>query len=265
MVDCHERTSLRLTARCWLFSSVDAVVVFGDTRHTANQPYNVGGGSGIDGIFPRPESQLEALKDWTDILWSYCGANDPICAADQNKNNYNVTQHLSYYDTHAEEAAAWIKKVAKIENNDPSFVTEVPTSLSGTAQDYSTIASDYVPSGTVASVPISTATCSTTSKSSSTHAPSTRTTESVAESTSADTESDSASATTTSSTAEESATEESTTEKSTTEDSTTVAPTTSETETSAAAAETTASDDGAASVGSVGLLGSFFLAAAAVL
>lgn len=208
----------------------------------------MGGGSGIDGIFPRPDSQLEALKDWTDILYAYCGPNDPICAADQSKKNYNVTQHLSYYDTLAGEAAAWIKKVAKIDDDDRGAVTQLPTSISGTAQDYSTIASDYVPGGTVASVAVSTATCSRSSKASSTRASSTRassskTTASVPTSTPADEKSTRPASTTARS--------------STTKDSTS-----SDKSTTAAASSTTASDDGAATLGSVGLLGSFFLAAA---
>ena len=150
---------------------------------------------------------------------------------------------MDYYDTLAGEAAAWIKKVAKIENDDSDFVTQLPTSISGTAQDYATIASDYVPGGTVAEVSISTAKCSTTSKASSA-----KTTASVITSTSADEESTPATTTALSST---------------TEDSTTSS--TSEESTSAAAAETTASDDSAATLGSVGLVGSFFLAAAALL
>ncbi|KAH7303415.1 Alpha/Beta hydrolase protein, partial [Stachybotrys elegans] len=88
---------------------VNAVVVFGDTRHTGGQPYNQGAGSRFDGVFPRSRSQLDALEDWTSVLWAYCGDEDPICATDQPDLSFNSTEHLDYYDVRAEEAASWVK------------------------------------------------------------------------------------------------------------------------------------------------------------
>lgn len=147
---------------------LNAVIAFGDTRHTANQPYNHGGGSGLDGIFPRPENQLQALDQWSSALWSYCGPNDPICANSGPKADYNVTEHLGYYNdtTLLGQAAAWAKNVAGIKD-DSSFTTIIPTSISGTAQDYSTIPSSFIPGGTVQTHALITSACPASSQSSS--------------------------------------------------------------------------------------------------
>jgi hypothetical protein len=135
--------------------------VFGDTRHTGNQTYNFGGGSAINGVFPRPENQLQALDTWSSALYAFCGAQDPICASAQPQAKYNVTQHLDYYDNglDAQQAAGWAKAVAQIPVGSP-YTTVLATSISGTAQDYATIPSTFTPGGTVTTGPIVTATCS---------------------------------------------------------------------------------------------------------
>jgi hypothetical protein len=51
---------------------VAAVIIFGDTRHTADQPYNFGNGSSYDGLFPRPQSQLSALEAYADVMRDWC-------------------------------------------------------------------------------------------------------------------------------------------------------------------------------------------------
>jgi len=121
------------------------VIVFGDTRHTANQPYNYGNGSNLNGWFPRPASQLAALDAWTNITRDWCVQTDPICGA--NQTYYNVETHLGYYNLYSDAAASWLKSIATLTATS-AFTTAIPTSLSGTIQDYATVPTN-TPSGTV--------------------------------------------------------------------------------------------------------------------
>jgi hypothetical protein len=83
---------------------VAAALVFGNTRHTANQPYNVLSGSGSNGLFPRSGSQAAGLLTYTSVFHDYCIAEDPICAGGNV-----VADHLNYFDIYTDSAAAWVK------------------------------------------------------------------------------------------------------------------------------------------------------------
>ncbi|TKA75468.1 hypothetical protein B0A55_04580 [Friedmanniomyces simplex] len=126
-------------------NQIAAVIIFGDTRHTANQPYNYGNGSNLNGWFPRPASQLAALEAWTNITRDWCVSTDPICAANQTFSE--ITTHLGYYNVYSDAAASWLKSIASLTGTS-SFSTAVPTSLSGTIQNYATVPT-ATPSGTV--------------------------------------------------------------------------------------------------------------------
>jgi hypothetical protein len=147
---------------------LSAVLAIGNTRHTANQPYNYGNGSAFDGLFPKSGAQLSAITAYTDITRDWCVSTDPICAANQTFSD--VSTHLGYYDVYAQEAAAWIKGVASI-TADSNFHTVIPTHVSGTVEDYSTVGT-ATPSGTVTTATITTATvqCGSSTSSSSTRA-----------------------------------------------------------------------------------------------
>lgn len=147
---------------------LSAVLAIGNTRHTANQPYNFGNGSAIDGLFPKSGAQLSAIAAYTDITHDWCVSTDPICAADSSFSN--VSTHLGYYDVYAQEAAAWIRAVASI-TADSTFHTVIPTHVSGTVQDYSTVGT-ATPSGTVTTASFTTATvqCGSSTTPSSTRA-----------------------------------------------------------------------------------------------
>lgn len=124
---------------------LSAIIAFGDTRHTANQPYNYGNGSALDGLFPKIGAQLSGIAAYTNITRDWCLSTDPICAANQAVSY--VSTHLGYYNVYAQEAAAWIKSIVSM-TADSKFQTVIPISVSGTAQDYSTIGT-ATPSGTV--------------------------------------------------------------------------------------------------------------------
>ncbi|KAK6429046.1 hypothetical protein LTR95_014804 [Oleoguttula sp. CCFEE 5521] len=126
-------------------NQIAAVMIAGDTRHDANQPYNFGNGSAIDGYFPRNETMIANLQTYAPIMRNYCVSSDPICAA--NQSSYNELSHLAYYDLDSQAMASFIKSVASLTST-TALTTAIPTSLSGTVQDYNTIGT-ATPSGLV--------------------------------------------------------------------------------------------------------------------
>lgn len=129
--------------------SVAAIIVFGDTRHNANQPWNFGSGSSMDGLYPRNATQLANLEPYADRMRNWCVDTDPICAGGSiDMENAKVSDHLNYFNVDSQSAASWIKSVASLTNTDSSFTTTVPISISGTAQDYATVPTT-TPSGSV--------------------------------------------------------------------------------------------------------------------
>ncbi|KAI8964244.1 carbohydrate esterase family 5 protein [Daldinia sp. FL1419] len=90
-------------------NAIAAALLFGDTRHTANQPYNTLGGASINGLFPRGGRQLEGLRNFAGVLRDWCQEDDPICAEGDGKQTYNVQHHLNYFDVYSGAAAQWVK------------------------------------------------------------------------------------------------------------------------------------------------------------
>ncbi|KAI8630309.1 Alpha/Beta hydrolase protein [Xylariaceae sp. FL1651] len=86
--------------------NIAAALLFGDTRHTADQSYNVLEGAGISGLFPRSGGQLAGLNEFSGVLRSYCQFDDPICAAgDGHRTDTVVADHLNYFDKYPQAAA----------------------------------------------------------------------------------------------------------------------------------------------------------------
>ncbi len=125
--------------------TVAAVIVVGDVRYTANQSYNFGTGAPYDGWFPRTSEMRDNLDNYADIMRNWCVDTDPICAA--HLPDFDEESRLNYYDLDSESAASWIKSVASL-TADSDFTTAIPTSVSGTVQDYATIGT-ATPSGSV--------------------------------------------------------------------------------------------------------------------
>jgi hypothetical protein len=106
--DCVEDKIAGLSSKSRPGSSIVAAMIFGDTRHTAGQPYNVLTGADNNGLFPRPADQLANLASYGDVLQAYCVKTDPICA--QGKD---VKTHLNYFDVFTDEVADWVKERVK--------------------------------------------------------------------------------------------------------------------------------------------------------
>jgi hypothetical protein len=102
--DCMTVPSPNLDVNSELGKKIVAVLTFGNTRHTANQPYNQFSGAPDNGIFPRPAYQLANLATWTAKYHDYCVAEDPICAGGNV-----VADHLNYFDLYSDVAAEWVK------------------------------------------------------------------------------------------------------------------------------------------------------------
>ncbi|KAM5354265.1 hypothetical protein ACJ41O_000915 [Fusarium nematophilum] len=99
-------------------NKIIAAMIFGDTRHTADQPFNVLTGADKDGLFPRPGDQLANLAKYGDVLRNYCVETDPICAQGDE-----VETHLNYFDVFTDEAAGWVKERIKAARNEDDTAT----------------------------------------------------------------------------------------------------------------------------------------------
>lgn len=82
---------------------VAAAIVFGDTRHTANQSYNVLSGWDINGYAIRTQNMLDALDVYASRMRSYCDKNDPICC-----RGHDLNTHLTYLNNYTDDAASWL-------------------------------------------------------------------------------------------------------------------------------------------------------------
>ncbi|KAL2072313.1 hypothetical protein VTL71DRAFT_11656 [Oculimacula yallundae] len=102
--NCVQTASAGIDANSAAGKKIAAALVFGNIRHTANQPYNVLSGSGGNGNFPRSGGQAAALLSYTSVFRDYCVASDPVCAGGNN-----IDDHLNYFDIYTDSAAQWVK------------------------------------------------------------------------------------------------------------------------------------------------------------
>lgn len=103
--DCVEEDIAGLSPKSRPGNKIVAAMVFGDTRHTADQSFNVLSGAGNNGLFPRPANQLSNLASYGDVFRNYCVETDPICAQGED-----VKTHLNYFDIYSNQVAAWVKE-----------------------------------------------------------------------------------------------------------------------------------------------------------
>jgi hypothetical protein len=71
---------------------ISAVVLFGNPRFTAGEPFNAGTFEpGVDGVSPRKKG---ALADYASRMRDYCAAGDLAC---QNIEGASVEAHVAYF------------------------------------------------------------------------------------------------------------------------------------------------------------------------
>ncbi|KAG7413760.1 Acetylxylan esterase 2 [Fusarium oxysporum f. sp. rapae] len=114
-------------------SKIVAAMVFGDTRHTKDQPFNVLSGAGKNGLFPRPAGMLENLASYGDVFRNYCVETDPICAQGDE-----VETHLNYFDVFTDDVAEWVKERVGEDTTTTTAATRTSTKAKSTAKETST-------------------------------------------------------------------------------------------------------------------------------
>jgi hypothetical protein len=85
--------------------TVNAILTWGDVRHTKNQPYNFQSGASGQGMYPRDAQQLVNLNKYTNVWHDYCVATDQVCAG-----GWDMPHHDSYFDIFSDTAAEWVQK-----------------------------------------------------------------------------------------------------------------------------------------------------------
>lgn len=118
------------------------MLIFGDVRHTASQPYNYESGSGANGLFPRPDDQLAGMKAYAAFFRSYCVESDPICAGGDT-----ATNHLNYFDIYSGSAGKWVQEVVGAQTTSSSTKSSATsTKVSSTSASASASATTEITS-----------------------------------------------------------------------------------------------------------------------
>ncbi|KAK1531457.1 cutinase [Colletotrichum paranaense] len=151
---CQQKANAGLDATKAPGNKLAAVLIFGDTRHTASQPYNYLSGAPDNGLFPRPENQLAGMRAFSSVMRSYCVESDPICAGGDTAAN-----HLNYFDVYSSDAGKWVQEmVGKTDTTTSSSssmtsttsISSGPASSSSPASATPTAASSAVGGSTTA-------------------------------------------------------------------------------------------------------------------
>ncbi|KAF4968609.1 hypothetical protein FSARC_4033 [Fusarium sarcochroum] len=104
------------------FKNVISVVLFGDTTHRDDAPYNYGNSTG-SGIFWR--SDISGCKGLGSRIRSYCTAGDPFC--DVGKY-VNLNAHIKYIEDYGDEVAEYVVDQYKSGGNSSENSTDSPSS-----------------------------------------------------------------------------------------------------------------------------------------
>lgn len=133
---------------------VAAILTFGDTRHSANQPGNYESGAGANGLFPRPGDQLDKLAAFADRHRDYCSGTDPICASADPKGA-GAMAHLEYFEKFTDEAAKWVQEKLGdgIKKSDPSKTTD-PVASTDVSSASASASFSKVPSSSATDSPV---------------------------------------------------------------------------------------------------------------
>lgn len=111
--------------------NIAAVTLFGNPRHTADQPYNVLSGTAGQANSHRDAAGLARLAAYTPRLHDYCNVDDLICAAGSGADT--VEAHTNYFQLYTEEAAQYIAGVVEGWSQDKYCSVATSSSSSSTA------------------------------------------------------------------------------------------------------------------------------------
>ena len=125
-------------------------MMWGSKRHTASQPYNTFSGAEKNGTYPRPVTELTALKQWTPVLRDYCVVTDPNCAGGSVNED-----HWNYFELYSDQATEWVKNQVDNIVTAVSLVIESSTNTTSSAvslsPSLSSVTNSEIPATTQAS------------------------------------------------------------------------------------------------------------------
>ncbi|KAK0627932.1 Alpha/Beta hydrolase protein, partial [Immersiella caudata] len=105
MASCTQETTPGMNPTTAPGNRIVAIALYGSPRHNANQKFNVGTGSGTDGVMARDPANLANFQAWGDRLQDYCARGDVACNAGTDGG-----AHSSYFsNTYASVPASWIR------------------------------------------------------------------------------------------------------------------------------------------------------------
>lgn len=157
---CFSRGNAGLTnVESGVACNIAAVTLFGNPRHTADQPYNALSGGAGQANSHRDAAGLARLAAYTPRLQDYCNRDDLICAAGLGADT--VDAHTNYFQLYTEEAAQYIAGVVEGYSKDKyCSVSTSSSSSSSSASATSSASSSAVTSASAsgnASVPATSA------------------------------------------------------------------------------------------------------------
>lgn len=91
--------------------NIAAVTLWGNPRHTADQPYNALSGNAGQANSHRDAAGLDRLNFYTPRLQDYCQVDDLVCAPGLGANT--VEAHTDYFQKYTEQAAQYIAAAVK--------------------------------------------------------------------------------------------------------------------------------------------------------
>jgi uncharacterized membrane protein len=147
-------------------------------RHKGGAPFNTFDGAPDDGLFPRTSAQVNNMAKYGDRLRDVCVANDPICAGGDV-----VEDHLNYFDLYTNQAAAWFREMAGVDEDSTSTSTSTTATSTTTTSTRSTTTTTTTAAASSTAETESTTTTSAEAEQSSTTSTTRTTTAAASEST----------------------------------------------------------------------------------
>jgi hypothetical protein len=135
--------------------NIAAVTLFGNPRHSADQPYNTLSGAAGQANSHRDAAGLARLAAYTPRLQDYCNIDDLVCAPGSGADT--VEAHTNYFQLYSEEAAQYIAGVVEGYSKDKYCAVSTSSSSSSASATASATASGNatVPAASTVSSPAS--------------------------------------------------------------------------------------------------------------
>ena len=142
-VTCPTRGHAGLTeTKSGVSCNIAAVTLFGNPRHTANQPYNALNGVAGQANSYRDAGGLARLAAYSPRLQDYCNIDDLVCAPGLGADT--VEAHTNYFQLYNAQAAKYIADTVKGYSKDKYCSVATSSSSSSASASTATSASGSV-------------------------------------------------------------------------------------------------------------------------